>query len=176
MIKEFQLEDDNIVEIHIKDVDGELAHKLILDAASPDVPVRFADLLKNIEKVASDVEARESELKEKFGTDEEFNYDRVIAVSRLHIESLENICHELEEVFGTDIIKNVYAKHFELDPDYVPDEYALMDLIEKLVPIINDVYHERFEVNKKKYNVNRRGGKGRHNLTKEELIQRQMGK
>ena len=176
MVKSFDLAEDSIVDVVINNVKGEPLHTISLDISDPDAPNRFAQMIANIEAISSEVERKDKELKKKYENVTEYNHDKVVDTCRLHIESLKQICSEIDFAFGEGTIEGVYSEHLVLNPDYIPDEYALMDFLDKMIPIVNDTYHTRFELNKKKYNINRRGGKGRHNYTKEELIQRQMGK
>ncbi len=172
-----RLDDDNIVNLNFEDSKGEVIHTIQLDISDTEVPVRFAELINNLEKISEDVEAEEKVLNKKYkDTDsKEFDYNRTIDISAFHTKSLNRILDEIDTTFGEGTVSGVFAEHIDINPDYIPDEYAIIDFIDKLVPVINNLYSERFELKKKKYNVTRRGGK-RHNLTKEELIQRQMGK
>lgn len=172
-----RLDDDNIVNINFEDSKGNLTHVIQLDISDMDVPTRFAELINNLEKISIDVEKEEKSLAKKYADlpEDEFNYSRSIDTSAFHIRSLNKILDQIDITFGAGTVSGVFAEHIDINPDYIPDEYAIIDFVEKLVPVINDLYSERFELKNKKYNIKRRGGK-RHNLTKEELIQRQMGK
>lgn len=173
-----KLDTDDLVDIQLTDKDDNVLHTITVDASDPEMPIRFAEMIKALTTISEDVEKKEKELLEKYKDipDDEFNYEKVIDTSRFHIESLQRIIDEINAMFGEDTIDSIFAENIAVNSDYIPDEYALIEVIDKIIPAMNSIYNERFEKNKSKYNVKRRGKAGRHNLSKEDLIRQQMGK
>ncbi len=173
MERQLKLEDDNILDIKITNASDKPVHTISLNMADTELPKRVAVMLQNIEALSDDAEKDEAEFNKNFANAGDL--EKTIESSRIRVNYIHKMIDEIEIVFGQGTIDGVFAEQIALDEDFLPDEYALMDFLEKFVPIINDVFGTRIKVNNKKYSVNRRG-KGKHNLTKEELIQRQMGK
>lgn len=74
----------------------------------------------------------------------------------------------LDKVFGENFCRKVFRENYELNPDFVPDEIALAELVDSLVPIMEKAYGERIKRTQNKYNA---GKRGKHTKTKDELIQ-----
>ena len=74
---------------------------------------------------------------------------------------------EIDSLFGKDTIRNVFRECYELDEDFVPDEDALIDFVNTVMPVMNDLFDMRTKEIRKKYSPNRK----RHNKTKDELIE-----
>ena len=80
----------------------------------------------------------------------------------------QKIMEELDKVFGENFCRKVFRENYELNPDFVPDEIALAELVDSLVPIMEKAYGERIKRTQNKYNA---GKRGKHTKTKDELIQ-----
>ena len=168
---------DNGVEyVEIQNMEGKTLTVLAIDKSDKATAERFAHLIKKLTSITERAEAEEKELKKKYTNpvEADVNVERIIDTSRLHIKYINECIDEMNAVFGENTIQNVFAENYALNEDYIPDEYALLEFIDKVIPVMNRLFNERFETNKKKYSVNRRHGK--HNLSREELIKAQMGK
>ena len=168
---------DNGVEyVEIQNTEGKRLTVLAIDKADKKTAERFAYLIKNLTSITERVEAEEKELKQKYADvpEEDVNVERIINTSRLHVKYISECIEEINGVFGENTIQNVFAENYTLNEDFIPDEYALLEFVDKIIPLMNKLFNERFETNKKKYSANRKHGK--HNWTKEELIKAQMGK
>lgn len=164
--------ESNIEEVAIKNEKGEILHILRIDKGDTDTPIRFGALIDNLENIAKEVEGETKKLEEKYSnSSDEFN--RVIEEAIIHVKYLKIIISEIDALFGADTIRNIFAESYELNEDFVPDEYCLMDFIEKIMPIMSELFGERYKIKNKKYNVSR---KGKHNMSKEDLIKSYMGK
>ena len=168
---------DNGVEyVEIQNTEGKRLTVLAIDKADKTTAERFAHLIKNLTSITERVETEEKELKQKYADvpDEDVNVERIIDTSRLHVKYINECIEEINEVFGENTIQDVFAENYALNEDFIPDEYALLEFVDKIIPLMNKLFNERFEANKKKYSASRKHGK--HNWTKEELIKAQMGK
>lgn len=177
-IREISL--SNIVEIKA----NKYGDMIKIDAADRSTVDRFANLIKRIDTLAEEFEQKEKALREKYAGTEvvketedgtEVDVDQIVERSNLYVSSIKNIIKEFEIVFGDGCIKKVFRESYELNDDFIPDEDALSEFLDQMMPIMTDIFNERFERNKNRYSTKRRG-KGKHNKTKEELIKAQMGK
>lgn len=168
---------DNGVEyVEIQNEAGQTLTVLAIDKSDKTTAERFANLIRNLSGITERAEAAEKELKKKYEgiPEEEVNLEKVIDTSRLHVRYINECIEEINCVFGENTIQNVFAENYALNSDFIPDEYALIEFVDKIIPLMNELFHERFEANKKKYSANRAHGK--HNWSREALIKAQMGK
>lgn len=168
---------DNGVEyIEIQNTEGKRLTVLAIDKADKTTAERFAHLIKNLTSITERVEVEEKELRQKYAdvSDEDVNLEQIIDTSKLHIRYINECIDEINGVFGANIIQEVFAENYALNEDFIPDEYALLEFVDKIIPLMNKLFNERFEANKKKYSANRKHGK--HRWSREELIKAQMGK
>ena len=73
-------------------------------------------------------------------------------INNIRVKYLKEIIAALDELFGEGTIRNIYG-------DIVPDETALFEFVEQVLPVMNNLFGRRFEQMKQKYNTRRRGGK-----------------
>lgn len=168
---------DNGVEyVEIQNEAGQTLTVLAIDKSDKTTAERFANLIRNLSGITERAEAAEKELRKKYEgvPEEEVNLEKVIDTSRLHVRYINECIEEINGVFGENTIQNVFAENYALNSDFIPDEYALIEFVDKIIPLMNELFHERFETNKKKYSANRAHGK--HNWSREALIKAQMGK
>lgn len=67
-----------------------------------------------------------------------------------------------------DCIRKVYRECYEENEDFVPSIAALIEFIEQINPVMEKLFKERFEFNKRKFN---RGRCGKHSRTRQELLE-----
>lgn len=75
---------------------------------------------------------------------------------------------KLDDVFGQGIVKKYFRSDYELNPDFVPDEYEFMNFISEITDVASEVYGIRRKELAGRYGKNR---KGKHSKTKTELIE-----
>ena len=170
-----QLDDENLVDVDFTNKVGDVLYTIRLDASDRATPIRYGELIKEVTKISEETEKAEAEINAKYSESDKTDADYIIEFYGNHVRAMESIISAINELFGDNCIQSIYAEHYEGNEDYMPDEYAIMEFLDKLIPAMEEVYSQRFEACGKKYNVKRKGGK-RRNFTKEELIQRQMGK
>lgn len=167
----------NIVEIKA----NKYGDVIKIDASDRSTVDRFANLIRRIDSLSAEYAEKEKALNEKYAntvprdgdTDEdEIDVNQIIDRSRLCVESIIDIIKEFEKVFGEGCIRKAFRESYELNEDFIPDEYAISEFLDAMIPIMADVYQERFERTKQRYNTKRRG---KHNKSKEELIKEYMG-
>lgn len=160
--------DNGLKKIAIKNQEGELVTVLQINIADAQTAERFANLIQNLNKISDECEKEAKKIDIEFGTDEEIDVEKVIVVSKLKTDYLNRIISEIDSVFGENTIRNIYSESYDNNPDFVPDEVALVEFIDKVIPVMNGLFGKRFETYKKKYNP---GKKGKHTKSKKELIE-----
>lgn len=148
--------ENSIKKITINDEEGNFVTELMIDTADASTRSRFATLIKNLEHVSTEFE-KEAEALESKNT--ENIVDKVVEESRIHVSYLSRCASELDALFGEGTVKRIYAKNYAMNSYFVPDEYQLLDFIDKVIPLMNKLFNERFERNHNKYNIGRRGKK-----------------
>lgn len=149
--------------LHIK-VNG-YGDELLLNSADMSVFNRFAELYSKVQNIATEAEAEIKHVKEKYS--DQASVDCVKAFINVNIKHVQRIMAELDNVFGEGFVRKVYRENYELNPDFVPDELSITELIEAMIPIMEDTYGERIKRNKSKYSAAK---KGKHTKTRDELL------
>ena len=126
---------------------------LVINSADLSVFEGFTKLYENIEKIANKAKEEVAKLEMKY-----------VSVA-VHVSKC--IMEELNKVFGDDFTDKVYRESYEINPDFVPDELALYELVEALIPVVEKAFGERIKRRQNKYNA---GKRGKHTKTKEELL------
>lgn len=168
-IREFVL-DSEIKEIAVKNTNGELITVIRVNTSDKTTAERFARLIQNLDHVSDEFQREADELSKKYpnATDiEDINVEQILDISNFNIKYINRCISEIDSVFGAGTVHNVFSECYEINQDYVPDEDALLQFVEKVIPVMNQLFNERFEKNKARYNSNRRG---KHNKSKDELI------
>ena len=160
----------NLLEISVNKYDD----LLVLDCSDVSIFSRFTNLYTNLDKISKDAAEEVDKLKKEYaGNEDDVNVNEIQDYLNVHIMVSKKIMGELDSVFGSDFSKKVFRESYEVNPDFVPDEIALAEVVESLVPIMEKAYGERIKRNKTKYSAAKRG---KHTRTKQELIQGYMGK
>lgn len=161
----------NLLEVSVNKYDD----MLVLNCDDITIFTRFTNLYERFDEMAKDAAKEVEKLKKEYAgkSEDDINIAEIRAYLDVHIRVSKNIMSELDSVFGSNFTKKVFRENYELDSDFVPDEIALAELIEALIPIMEKAYGERIKRTKSKYSAAKRG---KHTRTKEELIQGYMGK
>lgn len=145
----------NLFEVSVNKYD----ELLVLDCDDIAIFQKFSMLYDNVMKISDEAEEEVKALKEKYGEEigETANADSIRDYVGVNITFSKKIMSELDDVFGQDFVAKVYRENFELNPDFVPSETALSDLIESLGQVMEKAYGKRIERNKGKYSAAKRG-------------------
>lgn len=77
------------------------------------------------------------EVKQKFkDIEDDVNPAQLMAYINVHVMTSQKIMEELDKVFGENFCRKVFRENYELNPDFVPDEIAIAELVDSLVPIM----------------------------------------
>lgn len=127
----------------------------VADAQTADRFARIIDQLNNI-SVRCDMEMKEwkeNHTDEQLTAGDTGNAIKVaLDVNGIRVKYLKEIIAALDELFGEGTIRNIYG-------DIVPDETALFEFVEQVIPVMNTLFGRRFEQVKNRYNTRRKGGR-----------------
>lgn len=164
--------DNGIKRIAVNDPDGNLITELKINVADARTSEKFANLIDNLNNIASECTKEAQELSKKYEgrpiMADSVDTEQIIDVSTVKIKYLMRMADGIDDLFGKNTVRNVFKDAYELDPDFVPDEDALVDFVSKMIPIMNSLFGKRFDKLREKYSSRRRG---KHNKNKKELIQ-----
>ena len=180
-----------IKKIAVKNSENEVITVLRIDTTDPATAQRFARVTRNLEDIANAGSSLADTYREKYKEyegkkfeelDDSVKMDLIIDVSTVRIEVISKMIEELDSCFGKGTISKVFKENRELyrekfpdtEEEYVPDEDALIDFVNQMIPTMNDLFETRNREIRRRYSPSR--GKGKHNKTKEELIQEYKAK
>lgn len=156
--------DDGIKTIEVNNLEGELITVLRINTADAATATRYAELVHNLQEIVNlgnnDVKAYEEKYK-KYEGDEfdkipnDVKMEIIVDASKMRVGILEGMIREIDSLFGKDTIRNVFRKNYELHEDFVPDEDALVDFLNAVMPVMSELFQARTEEIHKKYSPNR---------------------
>ena len=184
MIMENRLSfDDGVRKISIYNEEEELLTVLRINVADADTARRFVELIQNLEQIADSGSGMADVFKEKYKESESQSFDDlpddvkmdiIVDASKVRIDVLNRMIAEIDALFGKDTIHNIFKECYERHEDFTPDEDALIDFVNKVMPVMNELFSMRNEKIRKKYSPNRaarRHNRNKHNKNKNQLIQ-----
>ncbi len=153
-----------IKEIAVENQKGEVVSVLRIDVDNGDIVTSFSRLIWNLEHMPEEFKENVEELKEKYGDrpeDEKASFEEIVDISRMNVSLLKRCAEEIDKVFGVDTVRNVFKESYDLNENFVPDEDALLDFIEEVIPVMEKLFEHKFARNRKRYNPANRGKKTR---------------
>ena len=175
--------DDGVRKISIYNEEEELLTVLRINVADADTARRFVELIQNLEQIADSGSGMADVFKEKYKEYESQSFDDlpddvkmdiIVDASKVRIDVLNRMIAEIDALFGKDTIHNIFKECYERHEDFTPDEDALIDFVNKGMPVMNELFSMRNEKIRKKYSPNRaarRHNRNKHNKNKNQLIQ-----
>lgn len=146
--------DTGLKKIAIKNEDGETVSVLKINVADVGTVERFAAIINNLEKISEDWDKEADALKKSMKTMK--IQTKLIfpesCISRVRVKYIRKIINEIDGLFGENTVSGIFG-------DMIPDETALLDFIEGVIPVMNKLFGKRFETNRKRYNSSRKGAR-----------------
>lgn len=142
-----------IKKIAIKDEDGDLITVITVDTANADTAKKFAGVIDKLNNISENCEKEASEWRKNHKDDmDDINVDASLELNSIRVKYLKQITESIDGLFGEDAMKQIYG-------DIVPDELAIVEFVEQVIPVMNKLFNKRFEQVQNRYNVKRRGAK-----------------
>lgn len=151
---------------HVK-VNG-YGDEIVLNTSDARIFEKFTTLYENLQNAADKAERNMKAIGKKYNGEDADNLSAVKDYVKEYIAFSQDALKEFDEMFGAGFTKKVFRENYEIDENFVPDEGAITDLIDSLLPIMEEAYGKRIKQNREKYSA---GKRGKHNKTKDELIQ-----
>ena len=146
--------DSGVRKIAIKNEDGEVVTVLSINVADADTADRFGKILDNLQRISDNCQKEADEWRKANPQKEADTEDvaKILEINRIRVKYLNQIMDEIDGLFGESTVRNVYG-------DIVPDEAALIDFVEKVIPVMNKLFGKRYEMTRKRYNSGRKGAR-----------------
>lgn len=144
-----------IKKIAIKDEDGDLITVITVDTANADTAKKFAGVIDKLNNISQNCEKEAAEWRNNHKDDmnvDDMNVDAALELNSIRVKYLKQITESIDGLFGEDAMKQIYG-------DIVPDELAIVEFVEQVIPVMNNLFNKRFEQVQNRYNVRRRGAK-----------------
>lgn len=142
-----------IKKIAIKDEDGDLITVITVDTANADTAKKFAGVIDKLNNISENCEKEASEWRKNHKDDmDDINVDAALEMNSIRVKYLKQITESINGLFGEDAMKQIYG-------DIVPDELAIVEFVEQVIPVMNKLFNKRFAQVQNRYNVKRRGAK-----------------
>ena len=139
--------------IAIKDEDGDLVTVLRVNVADADTAERFAKIINNLQEISEkEAMAWKKEHEQEETASGEVDVERVLQINRIRVRYLKQIAEEIDKLFGEGTVQGIYG-------DIVPDEAALVEFVEGIIPVMNKLFGKRYEMTRKRYNSGRKGAR-----------------
>lgn len=139
-----------IKKIAIKDEDGDLITVITVDTANADTAKKFAGVIDKLNNISQNCEKEAAEWRNNHKDD--MNVDAALELNSIRVKYLKQITESIDGLFGEDAMKQIYG-------DIVPDELAIVEFVEQVIPVMNKLFNKRFEQVQNRYNIKRRGAK-----------------
>lgn len=138
--------------------DDQVVTVLRINVADAQTADRFAHIIDQLNSISDRCDAemknwKDSNTEEQLTTGDTGNAIKVaLDINSIRVKYLKEIIAALDELFSEGTIRNIYG-------DIVPDETALFEFVEQVIPVMNNLFGRRFEQLKKRYNTGRKGGR-----------------
>mgnify|MGYP004506278721 CR=1 FL=1 len=149
--------DSGVKKIAIKDEDDEVIAVLRINVADAEVIEKFAKVIDDLNNISARCDAEAKKMhpaaEEVAESDDVMaQIPKAVEINQIRVKYIKEIMDTLDSLFGQDTMHSIYG-------DTVPDEMALVDFIESIVPVMNKLFGKRLELSRKKYNTRRKGAR-----------------
>jgi len=113
--------------------------ELRLDPDNDSTLGRFMDLYDNIAKIGEETQ-RKLESIERPG--EKLDIATAQKLMCVNTEAIQGIITETDAMFGAGFTRQIFAEHYEVDENFIPNISLFKEFYEQVMPIIQLVYKE----------------------------------
>lgn len=135
--------------IDIQDADGNVTATLRVNTADANIPIRYYKVIDSLEQIENEYTKRVKQVEKKKNDDREY----AISISGIRVEIIQRAIDELNSIFGVNAMQKVFADCIEINPDFMPSEYELLDFLEKVTPLMQTWFAEHRDAALSKYGV-----------------------
>lgn len=147
--------DNGIKKIAIKNEDDDVITVLRINVADAEVIEKFAKVIDDLNNISARSEAESKKMDLPTVNEEDdvmAQIPKAVEINQIRVKYIKEIMDTLDSLFGKETMHSIYG-------DTVPDEMALVDLVEGIVPIMNKLFGKRLEISRKRYNTKRKGAR-----------------
>lgn len=148
--------DSGVRNIAIKNEDGDIITVLSINVADADTAERFGKIINNLQEISENCEKEAAAWKREHEQEEtkpdDVNVEEALQVNRIRVKYLKQVIEEIDGLFGYNTVADIYG-------DFTPDEAAVIDFVEKVIPVMNKLFGKRYEMTRKRYNSGRKGAR-----------------
>ena len=147
-----------IKEIAVENEKGEMITTLCINMENEDIIPAFSRLIQNLNHVTDEFMKEAEDLEEKYKEEsEDTGYEEIVEKSCAKVRYIERCIEEIDTVFGQGTIRNVYKECYDLNKYFVPSEELLIQFADEVIPIMNELFKQKFQENKKRYSPTKKG-------------------
>lgn len=147
-----------IKEIAVENEKGEIVTTLFINMENEDIIPAFSRLIQNLNHVTDEFMKEAEELDDKYKDEnEDSGYEGIVEKSCAKVRYIEKCIEEVDAVFGQGTIRNVYKECYDLNKYFVPSEELLIQFVDEVIPIMNELFKQKFQENKRRYSPTKKG-------------------
>lgn len=107
---------------------------------------RFCQGFKKVEDMAYEVDKKLSETAEKYPDVEgEVNSQGIVESIRIRTVFCEDANTVIDEIFGNGTAGKIFRDHYEMIPDFMPDDDKFIEFFMGMIPIMEDIFDRKME-------------------------------
>ncbi len=140
---------------------------IVLNANDSSLVERYVELIQWMENKQKELEEQGKAFEEKHKGQKalnknedgsvDYNTDMLLELAKMQCGVYKEVCEKVDAIFNQEVVKKYFRSCYEINPDFVPDEECVIDLLNSLSEVIETVYKIRMERISKKYSANRKG-------------------
>lgn len=88
--------------------------------------------------------------------------------ANLRTDLCKECVKKINILFGENTIEKFFRSIYDVIPDFIPDEDCIYDFFEEMSPVVSALFNKRIATMRSSYS---KGRTGKHNKTKEQLIE-----
>lgn len=139
-----------IKKIGIENENGTIVAKLIINSCDDRLYDKFISLMENLKEIQESSNKKIESL--GLNSVDSINTEDMRKLLEVNREAIEGLIEETEKMFGSGLIRKMYADNYELNPDFLPGLEMLFEFYEQILPIVEEIFrnkHSRYSPSKR---------------------------